>query len=369
MTSQKSVRSKDSAKAMSIRTKIFGLMLAGAIVPLGLYAGISYQRTKVQIVEFADSNLSKDNLSNAKTVQSWIAGNDAAVRTAAQAQEMATMDPSIVREYMQKVNAELPVFYAVIAIGRDGQQIARSNIDKLISVADRPYFKRSLEGVPSTIQSAISKTTQRSFFTIAVPIRSQQKEVVGVLSALAESSQITDKITGSKIGVTGFSYLVASDGSILAHPNIAKIGTKIPDSMRAILSLDRLGRVSNLATAEGVDLKVTATQAGSDLILVSQIDEKEVEQPLLAAQRSLLIFLVGAVLLTVVLSYLLAESIASKINKLAKIADRISKARSELELSELEKNIDTVGGDREIKLLGAAFKRLSASIRLSMRNA
>lgn len=367
MNAKKPSAPAGSNKGLSLKTTIFGLMLAGSIIPLGLYANFSYNNTKERIIESTSSSLSKDNQSNAKTVQSWISGNEQAIRTSSAANELGTMDPGIVREFMVKVNAELPVFYAIIAIGKDGVQIARSNIDKLINVGDRPYFKKSLEGVPSTIQSAISKTTGKSFFTVAVPIRNPQKEIVGVLSALAESAQITDKITGSKIGQTGFSYLASADGSILAHPDVKKIGTKVPDGLMPIMTADKQGRVTDFTTPENVEVKVTASSAGSDLVLLSQIDEAEVEQPLKDAQKSLLFFVLSALGLTVLLSWFLANSIASKINALSRIADKISKARTEMDLAGMDKQIESVGGARELRQLGAAIKRLGNSIRLVMR--
>lgn len=367
MNAKKIPATADSKKGLSLKTTIFGLMLAGSIIPLGLYANFSYNSTKERITESTELALSKDNQSNARTVQSWISGNEQAIRASSVASELGTMDPGIVREFMIRVNAELPVFYAIIAIGKDGVQIARSNIDKLINVGDRPYFKKSIEGVPSTIQSAISKTTGKSFFTIAVPIRNPQKEIVGVLSALAESAQITDKVTGSKIGKTGFSYLASADGSILAHPDIKKIGTKVSDGLLPIMSADKQGRVTNFTTPDNIDVRVTASSAGNDLVLLSQIDEAEVDQPLRDAQKSLLFFVLSALGLTILLSWFLSNSIASKINELSRIADKISKARNEMDLAGMEKQIEGVGGAREIRQMGAAINRLGKSIRLAMR--
>ena len=367
MTEKSTTATSEKKQGMSLKGTIFGLMLVGALVPLGLYANFSYNKTRDTIVESANSSLTKENQSNAKTVQSWIEGNDAAVRASSMSNELSTMDPTVVREYLVKVNSQLPVFYAIIAIGKDGVQIARSNVDKLINVGDRMYFKKSMEGAPSTIQSAISKTNGKTFFTVAVPIRSQTKEIVGVMSALAEISPISDKITGSKIGQTGFSYLVDGEGTILAHPDIKRIGSKVPDAIKKLMQPENVGRITDSESADGVPVKMMSGSAGSGMMLVSQINEDEVDRPLKEAQNSLMLFVLGALSLTVLLSWLLANGIANKINELSKLATRISKARTDIDLNEAERQIDKVGGAREIRDMGVAIKRLSSSIRLAMR--
>lgn len=346
---------------------ILGVMLSSSIIPCGLYAVFFFNKTKAQIIQQSASSLLKSNHDNSRNIASWISGHEAAVRTVALSSDLAAMDPVLMRDYLVKVNAEMPVFYAFTAISKDGIQVARSNTDKLINVSDRPYFKESIEGSRSVIHAVISKTNGKTFFNIAVPIRNTAKEIVGVLSAVAESRPIGGKINSAKLGLTGFSYLVNSDGTVLAHPLNVKVGMKVPENVFPLLKTAKQGQIIEMTTPENIEIQVTSGSVTNDLILVTQIDKSEVELALEVELNSFLILGLSAMGLAVMLSWLLAKTLALKINLFASIVSRIARARNEVELVNMEKQIDNVGGVQELQHLGLAIKQLGSAIRLTMR--
>lgn len=354
-------------KGVSLKVVVFLTTLTAAIIPLGLYGYISYQDTTKQVMESTNNRLLSSNQSGSKIVKTWVEGNDAAIRAAATSPDVIALEPDRSRASLVKTGEQLKNFYAIMNIDKTGQQIARSNVDKMINVGDREYFKKPFEGSPSYIQSAISRTNGKAFLAFAAPLR-KEAEIVGVLAGLANIDVAAEQVTGGRIGKSGISYLVdSSNGLILAHHDAKLVGTKIEGEGTRKYKSSVFGKIEDGIGLSKQPVKFTASQVGTNMVLVSEIDSVEIVEPIKAAQQSALLFILAAFLMSGGLSFVLARSISVKIEKLAEVVTGISKAKGALEIAALEKQIDEVGGARELQSIAQAIRRLSTSIKLAMR--
>lgn len=367
-TAQKISSKSNKKKGVSLKLSVFLVTLAAAIVPLGIFSYLNYQSTSERVTNNAQESLLKSNQASSKLVKSWIEGNELAVRALATTPDIVAMDPEKARPSLIQINEQTPVFYTYNLVDTTGQQIARSSNDRLDNVSDRVYFKRVMAGDPSSVQSGISRANQKAFIAFAAPVKSDGN-LVGVLSALAISEPITDQVTGGKIGKTGISYLVDTvSKTILAHPDLKLVGEKINPADLSKSDPVNFGKVVDGMNASKQPVKIVSNTIGSGLVLISEIQSIEVNAPIVAAQKRSLTFIALALVLSSLLSFLLARAISNGISRLSFIVTNISRAGSPAEISRLERQVEDVGGSAELRKIAAAILRLTASIKVAMRS-
>lgn len=364
----KRVSSTGHIKGLGLKSIVFMVTLAAALVPLGIYGYFTFKQATAASLENIQGDLLKSNSTNARFVKNWLDNHEQAVRTMAVSPELTDMDPARMTPYLQKVNAQMPVFYSIFAIDKtSGTMTARSTPDKMQFVGDREYFKRPAAGEPSYIQAVISKTINKAILSFGVPIKNASGEVVGVLAAPAVVENVSNDVTGGRIGKTGISYLVHSlDGTVLAHPDVKFVGKILTGAEAEKKSSKFFGKIEAGTNFAGKPVIFTASPVGKELALISEINRDEIAEPVKEAQLSLIQFMAGAAVLSALLSYALAQNISSKIIRLAALVSAISRAKSPREITSLEAHIDKVGGAKEVRLIGQAIRRLTASIKLAM---
>ncbi len=152
-----------------------------------------------------------------------------------------------IAEKKAKVDAKLIAMMSVKEIGEQYESIVAVDAKSVIfasssaanrgaSLAERQYVKDVLGGKPYAMTSVASKFTGLPIAPIAVPIRSLEGKVVGVIIHACNISTLTDLIAKAKLGKNGYAFLANADGLILAHPNkdnILKLNILKVDGMKA----------------------------------------------------------------------------------------------------------------------------------------
>jgi len=101
----------------------------------------------------------------------------------------------------------------IIADGHDGDYR-----QKKISVAERKYFQSAKSGKITIGEPVISKASGEPVFVVAVPLRDSSGTFAGILGTAVKLTALSEKITQTKIGDTGYPYMVGNDGLFIAHP-------------------------------------------------------------------------------------------------------------------------------------------------------
>ncbi|MBP9598272.1 MAG: methyl-accepting chemotaxis protein [Desulfobacter sp.] len=103
--------------------------------------------------------------------------------------------------------------FLVLANGHGGE-----SIQKKISVADRNYFQTAKSGKITISEPLISKVSGDSVFVIAVPLQDSSGAFAGILGSSVKLATLTDRIARTKIGETGYPFMVGNDGLFIYHP-------------------------------------------------------------------------------------------------------------------------------------------------------
>ena len=102
-----------------------------------------------------------------------------------------------------------------------------TQLGKKVQVADRGWFKMAASGKPFISEPLISRVLNRLITIIAVPIYDDNHQVIGVLGANLEGTMFADYVSDIVIGQTGFSYIIGSSGTVIAHKNQRLITNQI----------------------------------------------------------------------------------------------------------------------------------------------
>lgn len=363
------VQQKRKPIVLRLRTVIALFMSLAALGPLAFYGVATFNETTNQVSNRVRGELIKSNQANSKLVTTWLNDHETIVKTMAVSPELTGMQANRAVPYLTSINEQSKEFYSIFLIDKSGKMIARSTPDKLQDVSDREYFKKPLAGAPSYIQAVISKTIGKAILSFGVPIRNETGDIVGVLAAPAVIEQFSDQITGGKIGNTGFSYLVnRKDKTILAHPNVKLVGTQIQGTDLQKISKDLFGKINDGVSLAQAPIMFTSSGVGEEMVLVSEINQSEILDPISAVRFRALTFILAAALLSLAIAFYLARSISKKIERLSTLINGLSRAKNLNEIAGIEKHFEKVGGALEIRAITSAVLRLTVSLKVAMRS-
>lgn len=189
-----------------------------------------------------------------------------------------------------------------------------------MDVAQQPYFQK----IQSTKKSVISKVLKSDqngqyYIILASPILSRDtSDFLGMFGLVVKLAPLTAKGSSTQIGETGYSFIVDSAGTFVAHPDGAKVmGANLNEveGMEEVFSAIQAGRLGvDLYTSEGQN-KICgyAPVQGTEWAVGATQDESEFLAASVSIRNSSLMVAGMAVILGVISFLLLARSVIKPI--------------------------------------------------------
>lgn len=201
-------------------------------------------------------------------------------------------------------------------------------------LSDRAYIQKALAGEKAISDVLISKVTNSAVLMYAVPIYNGDT-VVGALIGRRDGnalSEITDKMG---FGEKGYTYVINDKGIVIAHNNRELVMTqfqpieavKTDDTLKTLAKAfeEMLANGSGVGayTYKGNDLYNAYTPIdGSNWILVSTAFKNEVLAGAQSMLMTLVIIISIVILLSVLVAFFLAKSIANPIVMLTQLVKK-----------------------------------------------
>lgn len=221
-------------KKRSLRFKMMFGGLVAVLVPLLIVGGFAVYKSsgslqdvaESQSVEVAKSLANMANLAVQEELKivSQISGLSVIVdvaakhaQGAAKSAEVAEATADLTALVSQSGNEYETVFVA----GLDGKVIADGVNGRYVGIdlSDRDYFREAKAGKANVGSVVISKVSKAPILTFGAPIYSRSKQLIGVAGTAVNISFLTEKVSNTKLGKTGFGCAVNKNGVIIAHPN------------------------------------------------------------------------------------------------------------------------------------------------------
>lgn len=247
--------------------------------------------------------------------------------------------------------------------------IARSTKGQEVDISDKPYFKEIFAGKDLIISDPeLSPFSSTPCFIVAAAFRDYQGKTLGLYAATIPLETLAKMVGEIKLSETSFPLVVSSTGSVMVHPDRSKIlRLNLVDADRALnyKGLSQIGQnMTKLQTAYGIytDDKnqeyyvfftpVKDAPGWSLGIVVPSVDILGDAQRMNILVVTLFVTLV---LVTALIVYLVSDSIANPIRKLATSVTDFGSGN-------LSVNFAVKGRD-EVSQMAQALARMSQTLR------
>ena len=320
----------------ALRVDIFTRMLVALLLVALLPMTVFWQFERSRMLEDGEAEareqlqLFSDRVT--QQIDDWARLNLSIMQVAANEAAMRSMNPVAQRRALIALMPQLPWAYLLHTVDLSGMNVARSDGGAATSYRDRTYFKEILAGRPYAVEVQIGRTSHRPAFLLAVPITGADGALRGLLIEAATLDQVTDAVTSAHLGRTGFAFLMAPDGALIAdaresfrrnlknydrHP--AFLAAASGDGMYRYV-VDGIKRVAQIQHTQLGWIAVVQQDAAENLAAVHQ------------ATRNALLLLGLTVALVTVFSAVVARHFAASIEQATRAATTISRGEFDFDV-------------------------------------
>ncbi len=241
----------------------------------------------------------------------------------------------------------------------------------IVDISQRPYFKDSLAGKRSLMSPTVSLSPAHNGALIvvySVPIF-DDGEVVGTLFAVADANFLSDIAKSIQYEETGYAYILDDKGTAIAHINDDLVLNQVniieesennpelkalADVMKEMLK----GEVGyGDYSYDGKEMYVGyAPIENTPWVSAVAIEKDEVLRVLPIVQQNIFIISIVGVILGIIFSYLIGNSISKPIKSATEIATRMSKLDF------------TTYSDEQFKVNSSEISLLTKSLLMTKKN-
>jgi methyl-accepting chemotaxis protein len=345
-------------KSLKIFPKILLNCLLIAVIPLAGFFYQVYQNASEQQV-VVDQRLLQTSNVIAGEVDNWVDKNLRSSNLLASIDAFRNMNAEAQVPLLIAAQNNLEWVSLIFVTDVNGDAVSRSDGKALRNYSDREYFQQVIAGNSIGQQVLIGKLNPVPLHCFAIPIDKVVGQMVGVITQCSTLLSISNYVTDTKIGSTGYAFLVDEKKRLIAHgESSGKLVGNLQD-FSAHPALKLAGKSVATLDYEGKDRVFVTRAVGPGWTLVVQQDYTEAYSAYLAARFNAAILAGVTILITLLLSFLISYNISSPVKKLTEIADAFSKGIF---------MDDIAGQDRKDELgdLAKAIARMSKTIQIAI---
>ena len=204
----------------SLRTKLIISFVAVALIPLFLANLVTMRTADQSIIHTVFETNQKIAESLAADIDRMFADKIRMLKITAENTYIRSTDAERVVPALRLLTTHDPELLMAIVLTANGHLIARSDGKQdSATYSDRAYFHTAAStGVTTISDVLVSKTTGKLDIVIAEPIKNMDQSIFGLLVIGVDLQKIIDRIAETKIGTTGYAYVVNKNGHVLMHP-------------------------------------------------------------------------------------------------------------------------------------------------------
>lgn len=349
---------------------MFATALAAAL-PVAGYFAVEYQGSVQRVEGAAKAMLIDSTERSQQKVESWMDSNRGGLETMSmtpdfieRAKSDKEEDKAWVKSRMVLGIDQLPWVRASYLADETGQQLVRSNDERLVKVGDRDYFKQARFGVLGA-QLVISRTNFLPVLNISKAIKDKDGKFLGAIQYTMNVDAISEQIVKDKVGKTGFKFMLDADGGLLAHAD--KKQSELKNDALPVYVAHPLWKIrpqdNKIETAtfvrDGRTFTGAIAKAGT-FYVAAVLPQDEIDEPLAKQRRDAYVGFGAAMALSLLLAYFIASVLSKPLRELARAAEAISMAQFD------DAKLDAIKSNDEIGALARSVKKLSNSVRIAM---
>ncbi len=238
-------------------------------------------------------------------------------------------------------------------------------VHKIFDPRVRPWYRGAIskEDVFWT-DVYLFASTQKPGMTVSVPIYDTEGSIKSVAGIDIDISSISKFLRGIKIGKQGFAYIFENkQGRVIAHPSLVQLpwNSYHIDLLRTCRTdLNERGKTFGMSAFQGDHFFTAYTDyPGNDWTVGVTLPVSDFLQNVIAIRKAIISLVIAGILLSSLLSYLLAMTIVSPLNILKNGIERISSG-------DLEYKVNIKDPDIAATLAGS-FNQMASSLEMSTK--
>ncbi len=341
--------------------KILITMLLVALVPMGVIWFLDYRNSIEMSTRQVEQQLSGFSSRLALHVDDWVEMNARMLKQNAELKAVTGMNGSDQTPVLQSITENYQWAYLAFTTDAEGNNIGRSDGKALRYYGDRSYVKQVLDGAEIGKQVLIGKTSGKPALVLSTAIKGANQQLSGVLAIAMTINEISQSVTNTRIGRSGFAFLLDEAGQVVAHPaaGYAKERKDLSQHPAFVAALQQDRKSVEFIDENGQQVVAFMTKTEQGWLLVAQQDSAEAFESIAKANRNAIILLAVTLVLVVIIAFGVAQRLANPIRNLTKAADELSKGQ-------LSTKIGETGRSDEIGDLAKAVERLGMSIKYAI---
>ena len=209
-----------------LRPRMTALVLVVAIPLLIAVALLVSLQASAELEGDASDQLVAANRALSANVSVWVDSNVRALQQLVILPDILSMDAAGQRPVLQAMATAYPYMYLVSTTDLNGINIARNDDEDPKDYSDRVWVQEPIAGSPLTFQSLIGRTSGQPALVVSMPIKDPSGEIIGVGMFAANLTELAGEVEASRIGDTGFAYVVDAGNKVIAHPDPAFVQTE-----------------------------------------------------------------------------------------------------------------------------------------------
>ena len=166
----------------------------------------------------AEADLTSTAGGQADNLNNWLNIRVAELTTMAQSSQIRSMwwveQRPLVKSEFQRLKGS---YDSLMVMWPNGRCLDQDGT--LVDVKARGYFQEAIKGKTVLTNPSRSGETGSLVMTICVPLKDNRGKTIGVLAAAANMDSVTRIVNETRVGKSGYTYLVQNDGCVMAYPN------------------------------------------------------------------------------------------------------------------------------------------------------
>lgn len=340
-----------------LQTRMTLLILAVTVpilVAIVIFRTVSTRQT---LERQADERLTYTSRALADNVSVWLDLNVQSLQNLVALPDTASMDAERQRPVLVTMAGAHPHMYLVSTTDLDGVNVARSDDADPKEYGDRIWFQGARWGGELTFQTLIGRTSGEPALVASMPVRDESGDTVGVGMFASDLTDLGEEVRVSKVGESGFAYVVDSLNQVVAHPDPAYSSELRDLSAYPPVAALRAGRqgLVNFTDQDGQAWRASVVELDNGWGVFVQQPRAELLQEARALTLATVAVAVVGTLMLLLLAWLTIRQAMRPIGTLTETATAI--ASGELD------RVAPIESEDEIGALARAFNSMTAQLR------
>ena len=247
---------------------------------------------------------------------------------------------------------------------------------RVVSVADRHWYKTALEGNYFISEPYLSPDTGKIHVVFSLPIYNTDGEISGVMCAALQGLILSEDIKDLVIGKTGYCYMMSKDGTIIAHRddklvsgfvNYQKLAEKNSEfasiaafQKKALEEKEPGTGYYTLNGEKNIAAYAKMTSSGWTIVIRAPVSEFLISLNTLT--RAIIISVILILLVTIIISFIISTKMVGPVQTAVNVLRDIAQGEGDLTVQ-----LPLIGND-EVTQLSEYFNETIEKIRLSIKS-